>query len=195
MMVVGAAMPDASLPAAAARARACRVECLFSSAQVAACVRHLAGRISADYAGQHPLLIGVLKGAWLFMADLVRQLTIPVCCDFVRVSSYGAGTITSGQPRLLLDVGEPVTGRHVLVVDDIIDTGISVSWLLERLRERQPASLRLCSLLDKPSRRRVAVQADYVGFEIPDRFVVGYGIDYAEQFRELPYIGYVTDHE
>ena len=194
-MIVGASMPDSSLPAAATRARACHVECLFSAEQVAACVRHLAGRISADYAGQHPLVIGVLKGAWLFMADLVRQLTIPVCCEFVRVSSYGTGTITSGQPRLLLDVGESVTGRHVLVVDDIIDTGISVSWLLERLRERQPASLRLCSLLDKPSRRRVPVQADYIGFEIPDRFVVGYGIDYAEQFRELPYIGYVTDHE
>jgi hypoxanthine phosphoribosyltransferase len=129
------------------------------------------------------------------MADLVRQLTIPVCCDFVRVSSYGVGTTTSGEPRLLLDVTEPLAGRHVLLVDDIIDTGISVSWLLEHLRHSEPASLKLCSLLDKPSRRRVPIQADYVGFEIPDRFVVGYGIDYAEQFRELPYIGYVTDHD
>ena len=157
-------------------------------------MRELAARINADYAGQHPLLVGVLKGAWLFMADLVRELRIPVCCDFVRVSSYGSGTTTSGEPRLLLDVTESLANRQVLVVDDIVDTGISVSWLLERLREHQPASLRLCALLDKPSRRRVDIQADYVGFEIPDRFVVGYGIDYAEQFRELPFIGYVTEH-
>jgi hypoxanthine phosphoribosyltransferase len=179
----------------ATRARACHVASLFSAEQVAERVRQLAGQINADYAGRHPLLVGVLKGAWLFMADLVRQLTIPVCCDFVRVSSYGAGTTTSGEPRLLLDVTEPVAGRHVLLVDDIIDTGISVSWLLGHLRRSEPATLKLCSLLDKPSRRRVSIQADYVGFEIPDRFVVGYGIDYAEQFRELPFIGYVTDHD
>jgi hypoxanthine phosphoribosyltransferase len=183
------------LPEAASRARSCHVASLFSADQVAERVRQLAAQISGDYADQHPLLVGVLKGAWLFMADLVRQLTIPVCCDFVRVSSYGVGTTTSGEPRLLLDVTEPMAGRHVLLVDDIIDTGISVSWLLRHLRQSEPVSLKLCSLLDKPSRRRVPIQADYVGFEIPDRFVVGYGIDYAEQYRELPYIGYVTDHD
>lgn len=182
------------LPEAAARARACHVECLVSTARLEQRVRELAAQINTDYAGRYPLLIGVLKGAWVFMADLVRQLTVPASCEFVRISSYGLGTTTSGQPRLLLDSEESVAGRHVLVVDDIIDTGISLAWLLERLRERQPASLRLCVLLDKPSRRRVPVPTDYVGFEIPDQFVVGYGIDYAEQFRELPYIGYVTDH-
>jgi hypoxanthine phosphoribosyltransferase len=188
-------MTQLSLPETATRARACQVVCHFSAEQVAERVRELAAQINADYADQHPLLVGVLKGAWMFMADLARQLTIPVCCDFVRVSSYGMGTTTSGEPRLLLDVTEPLSGRHVLLIDDIIDTGISVSWLLARLRDKQPASLRLCTLLDKPSRRRVALRPDYVGFEIPDQFVVGYGIDYAEQFRELPFIGYVTNHD
>ena len=181
------------LPEAAARARACHVACLFSAEQLAARVKELATQINADYADKYPLVVGVLKGSWVFLADLTRQLTIPLSCDFVRVSSYGLGTTTSGEPRLLLDVTEPLAGRHVLVVDDIVDTGISLSWLLAQFRERQPASLRLCSLLDKPSRRRVPLQADYLGFEIPDQFVVGYGIDYAEQFRELPFLGYVTD--
>jgi len=171
------------------------VACLFSADQIAARVRELAAQINADYAGKHPLVVGMLKGAWIFLADLVRELRVPVCCDFVRVSSYGLGTTTSGEPRLLLDVTEPLAGRDVLLVEDIIDTGISVSWLLARLQARQPAGLRLCSLLDKPSRRRVEIRADYVGFEIPDQFVVGYGVDYAEQFRELPFIGYVPDHD
>jgi hypoxanthine phosphoribosyltransferase len=168
---------------------------LLSAVQVAERVRELAVRISADYAGRTPLVIGVLKGAWVFLADLVRQLSIPVRCDFVRVASYGSGTVTSGQPRLLLDCTESVTGADVLVVEDIIDTGISTAWLLEYLRGRQPASLRVCALLEKPSRRRATVPIDYLGFEIPDRFVVGYGLDWAERYRELPYVGCVIIHE
>jgi hypoxanthine phosphoribosyltransferase len=184
-----------SIHESAGRARASKVTCAIAAEQVAARVRELAARISADYQNQPLLVIGVLKGAWVFMADLVRQLTLPVSCEFVRLSSYGLGMTTSGEPRMLLDLQEPIAGRAVLVVDDIVDTGISMKRLLEYFQRQQPASLRLCALLDKPSRRRVALQVDYVGFEIPDQFVVGYGIDYAEQFRELPYIGYVTQHE
>ncbi len=172
-----------------------RVEVMITADQIAERVRQLAAQISADYAGRQPLVIGVLKGAWVLMADLVRQLTIPVRCDFVRVSSYGLGTETSGQPQLLLDVREPVAGADVLVVDDILDTGISVAWLLDHLRKKNPASLRLCVLLDKTERRRVPAAADYVGFPIPDLFVVGYGLDCGEQFRELPFVGHVKGDE
>jgi hypoxanthine phosphoribosyltransferase len=165
-------------------------KCLFSAEQIAARVRELADRISADYAGRTLIVVGVLKGAWVFLADLVRQLTIPVRCDFVRVSSYGAGTVSSGDPRLSLDVSLPLADAEVLVVDDILDTGISLQWLAGHLRDKQPRSLRLCVLLDKSERRVAPVEADYVGFKIPDRFVVGYGLDCNEQFRELPYVGY-----
>lgn len=168
-----------------------RVEVMISADQIAERVRQLAGQISGDYAGKSLLMIGVLKGAWIFLADLVRHLTIPVRCDFVRVTSYGMGTETSGEPKLLLDVVEPVAGADVLVVDDILDTGISVAWLQAHLQKKNPASLRLCVLLDKSERRRVPVPVDYIGFSIPDRFVVGYGLDCGEQFRELPYVGHV----
>jgi hypoxanthine phosphoribosyltransferase len=168
-----------------------RVDVMIASDEIAARVQQLAAQISADYAGKQPLIIGVLKGAWIFLADLVRQLTVPVRCDFVRVTSYGAGTETSGQPKLLLDVAESVAGADVLVVDDILDTGISAAWLLDHLQQKNPASVRLCVLLDKSERRRVPVSSDYVGFSIPDRFVVGYGLDCGEQFRELPFIGHV----
>ena len=172
-----------------------RVEVMISAEQIAERVRQLAAQISADYAGKRPLLVGVLKGAWVLLADLVRQLTIPVRCEFVRVTSYGMRTETSGEPKLLLDTVEPVTGSDVLVVDDILDTGISIAWLLDHLQKKSPASLRLCVLLDKSERRRVTVPADYVGFTIPDRFVVGYGLDCGEQFRELPFIGHVKGDE
>jgi hypoxanthine phosphoribosyltransferase len=172
--------------------RSWSVSPLLSAEQLAERVEELGKEISADYAGKDLLLVGVLKGAWVFLADLVRRLTIPACCDFVRLSSYGLEMATSGEPKLLLDMTERAEGRHVLVVDDIIDTGISISWLLRHIRRKNPASLRLCALLDKPARRRVEVKADYVGFEIPDQFVVGYGIDYAERCRELPYVGCVA---
>lgn len=172
-----------------------RVEVMIAADEIAERVRQLAVQISTDYVGKQPLVVGVLKGAWIFLADLVRQLTIPVRCDFARVTSYGMGTETSGQPELLLDVVESVAGADVLVLDDILDTGISVAWLMNHLRQKNPASLRLCVLLDKAERRRVPVSADYVGFPIPDRFVVGYGLDCGEQFRQLPFIGCVKDDE
>ncbi len=171
------------------------VACEIPAEQIARRVGELAERISADYAGKQLLVVGVLKGAWVLMADLVRQLNIPIRCDFVRVTSYGVGTVTSGEPKLLLDITESVEDTHVLVVDDIVDTGISVSWLMDHLREKNPASLRLCVLLDKPSRRQVERDPDYCGFEIPDHFVVGYGLDCAEQYRELPFVGHVSSDD
>jgi hypoxanthine phosphoribosyltransferase len=171
------------------------ISCLISADRLAQRVAELAGQISADYDGKELLLIGVLKGAWVFLADLVRQLCIPARCDFVRVTSYGLGMESSGEPRLMLDCTEPVTESHVLVVEDIIDTGISTAWLLEHLRRKEPASLRVCAMLSKPSRRQVMVDVDYLGFEIPDRFAVGYGLDCGERFRQLPYVGWVTTDE
>lgn len=168
-----------------------RVDVMIAADEIAERVRQLAAQISADYAGKPLRIVGVLKGAWIFVADLVRQLSVPIRCDFVRVTSYGAGTETSGQPRLLLDVDQGLAGADVLVVDDILDTGLSAAWLLDHLRQKRPASVRLCVLLDKPERRRVPIRGDYVGFSIPDRFVVGYGLDCGEQFRELPFIGHV----
>lgn len=169
-----------------------QIACEVSAERIAGRVCELAEQISSDYEGKDLLVVGVLKGAWVFMADLVRRLTTPIRCDFVRVTSYGMGTETSGDPELLLDITESVEETHVLVVDDIVDTGISVSWLMAHLRKKNPASLRLCVLLDKPSRRQVAMDPDYCGFQIPDRFVIGYGLDSAEQYRELPFVGYVN---
>jgi hypoxanthine phosphoribosyltransferase len=164
---------------------------LISAGELAHRVGELANQISADYAGKQPLVVGVLKGAWMFMADLVRQLTVPVSCDFVKLSSYGTGTSSSGQVTLRLDLTMPATGRHILVVDDIVDTGASLAWLIEHLASKKPETLRVCALLDKPAGRRVPVNIDYVGFTVPNCFVVGYGIDCAERYRELPYVGYV----
>ena len=129
------------------------------------------------------------------MADLVRHLTVPVRCGFVMVSSYGDNTVTSGRVKLHFDLTQQAEGEHLLLVDDIVDTGISTAWLLDHLGKKNPASLRLCALLDKPARRRVPVKIDHLGFEIPDRFVVGYGIDWAGRYRELPYVGFVTSPE
>jgi hypoxanthine phosphoribosyltransferase len=170
-----------------------RVDCLISAEQLAERVAQLGRQISADYEDRNLMMVGVLKGAWVFMADLVRQLSVPVRCDFVRIASYGTQLVSSGEPRLTLDVAEPLEGLDVLVVDDIVDTGLSIVWLMDHLRRKNPASLRLCALLDKRARREIEVHADYVGFEIPDRFVVGYGLDAGERFRELPYLGYLTN--
>ena len=172
-----------------------QVPCLITEPRIAARVHQLAREISAEYADKSLLVVGVLHGAYVFMADLVRQLTVPVRCAFVMLSSYGDDTVTSGEVKLHLDLLRPVEGEHLLVVDDIVDTGVSIAWLLEHLTAKNPASLRLCVLLDKPARRRVPVKIDYVGFEVPDRFVVGYGIDCADHHRELPYIGYVPSDE
>jgi hypoxanthine phosphoribosyltransferase len=167
------------------------VRCLIGSADLARRVQELGRQISADYADRPPLVVGILKGAWVFMADLVRQLSLPVRCDFVKLSSYGTGIETSGAVRLDLDLSTPAEGEHILLVEDIVDTGLCVAWLLRHLQAKKPASVRLCALLDKPARRQTPISIDYIGFTIPDHFVVGYGIDCAERHRELPYVGHV----
>lgn len=168
------------------------IRCLISEQQLAQRVDELARKISADYAGKNPLLIGVLKGAWVFMADLVRRLSIPVQCDFIKLSSYGSGEISSGCVDLHLDVSMSIEGREVLIVEDIIDTGICLRWLWDHLLVKKPAEIRICALLDKPSRRITPIAVDYIGFTIDDYFVIGYGVDWNERYRELPYVGWVV---
>ncbi|HEX5323123.1 MAG TPA: hypoxanthine phosphoribosyltransferase [Capsulimonadaceae bacterium] len=164
---------------------------LISEEQIAQRVAELGQQISQDYAGKDLMLVGILKGCALFLADLVRAIRIPVEFDFVAVSSYGADTKSSGVVRILKDLDESVESKHVLVVEDIVDTGLTLrlSYLLENLRSRRAASVKVCTLLDKPSRRRVDVPVDYRGFTVEDRFVVGYGMDYQDRYRSLPYIG------
>lgn len=162
---------------------------LLTEEQIAARVRELGAAITRDYAGRCPLLAGVLKGAAMFMMDLARHITLPVALDFMAISSYGASTETSGVVRILKDLDEPLEGRDVIVVEDIIDTGLTLDYILRNLMTRNPASVRVCGLLYKEKARPREVRVDYVGFRIPDRFVVGYGLDYAERYRNLPYIG------
>ncbi|MBV9848305.1 MAG: hypoxanthine phosphoribosyltransferase [Armatimonadetes bacterium] len=164
---------------------------LLTQEQIAARVAELGAQISHDYAGKDLMLICILKGANVFLADLVRQITLPVSYDFVAVSSYGADTKSSGVVRILKDLDESVESKHVLVVEDIVDTGLTLrlSYLLENLRSRRAASVKVCTLLDKPSRRRVDVPVDYYGFKVEDQFVIGYGLDYQGRYRNLPYIG------
>ena len=152
-------------------------------------VADLGAEISADYAGKDLLLVGVLKGAVFFMADLMRELSIPCEIDFMAISSYGAGTDSSGVVRILKDLDINIEKRHVLVVEDIIDSGLTLSYLVRNLESREPATLEVCALLTKPERRENEVQVGYVGFEIPNKFVIGYGLDFAERYRNLPYVG------
>lgn len=149
----------------------------------------LGRRISEDYAQEPPILVGVLKGAVMVMADLARQIELPVEMDWMAVSSYGSGTKSSGVVRILKDLGADISGRHVLIVEDIIDSGLTLKWLLSNLRSRGPASVRICTLLRKPEAARVEIDVTYVGFDIPNEFVVGYGLDYDETYRNLPYVG------
>jgi hypoxanthine phosphoribosyltransferase len=151
-------------------------------------VRELAAEIDRDYAGKELLLIGVLKGAFLFLADLMRHLEAPCEVDFMAVSSYGSSTDSSGVVRILKDLDAPLEGRHVLIVEDIVDSGLTLQYLMRTLETRGPASLEVCALLTKPERRQVETPARYVGFEIPDKFAIGYGLDYAERYRNLPYV-------
>jgi hypoxanthine phosphoribosyltransferase len=151
-------------------------------------VSELGEEISRDYAGRDLLLIGVLKGAVFFLSDLMRHLDVPVEVDFMAVASYGSATKSSGVVRILKDLDAPIEGRHVLIVEDIVDSGLTLQYLLRNLAGRSPASLEVCALLIKPTRRKVDLQARYVGFEIPDRFAIGYGLDYAEHYRNLPYV-------
>ncbi|HZT15957.1 MAG TPA: hypoxanthine phosphoribosyltransferase [Gaiellaceae bacterium] len=152
-------------------------------------IRELGREVSADYAGRDLLLVGVLKGAVFFMADLMRSLTVPCEIDFMAISSYGASTDSSGVVRILKDLDIDIVGRHVLVVEDIIDSGLTLSYLLRNLESRAPATLEICALLTKPARREIEVPVRYVGFEIPNKFVIGYGLDFAERYRNLPYVG------
>lgn len=164
-------------------------EILFSEDQLKARVREIAQEIERDYAGKEIMLISVLRGSFIFMADLCRALDLPCTLDFMSVSSYGKGTTSSGQVQITKDLSEDISGRHIIVVEDILDSGNTLSYLLNILQHRHPASVRLCTLLDKPERRVKPVEVHYCGFTIPDAFVVGYGLDYAEKYRNLPYIG------
>jgi hypoxanthine phosphoribosyltransferase len=169
-------------------------EILIDEDRLRSRVVELGDEISADYAGRDLLLIGVLKGAVFFMADLMRMLTIPCEIDFMAISSYGAQTDSSGVVRILKDLDINIEDRHVLVVEDIIDSGLTLSYLMRNLEAREPATLEVCALLTKPDRREIDVPVRYIGFEIPNRFVVGYGLDFAERYRNLPYVG-VLDSE
>jgi hypoxanthine phosphoribosyltransferase len=166
-----------------------RVGVLFDEATVRERVRELGEQITRDYAGKELTLLCVLKGSVFFFTDLARHIDLPLTIEFLGVSSYQGGTETTGEVRITTDVSKPLAGQHVLVVEDIIDTGLTMQFLLENLRARHPASVRLCALLEKPTRARTQVDIDYKGFVIEDKFVVGYGLDFAEKYRNLPFIG------
>jgi hypoxanthine phosphoribosyltransferase len=161
---------------------------LLTAEQIRERVGQLAAELQRDYAGRQPLLLAVLRGSVVFLSDLIRHLEMPVCLDFVQLASYGASTCSSGRVEVVKDVGTDVAGRDVVVVEDIVDTGRTLAYLVEELKRRGAASVRVCALLDKPSRRQVPVELDYVGFEVPDCFVVGYGLDFAGRYRNLPYV-------
>jgi hypoxanthine phosphoribosyltransferase len=162
---------------------------LVSQEQIAEKIVELAAKIDADYAGREVILVGVLKGAVMVMADLARAITVPVSLEFMAVSSYGSSTSSSGVVRILKDLDRDISGAHVLVVEDIIDSGLTLSWLLRNLRSRGPASVEVVAMLRKPEAAQVQVPVAYMGFDIPSVFVVGYGLDYAQRYRELPYVG------
>ena len=163
-------------------------EVLISSQEIEDKVREIGARITEDYKGEKPLLIGILRGAVVVMSDLMRNIDLQCELDFMDISSYGTGSSSSGVVRILKDLEEDITDRHVLIVEDIIDTGLTLSYLLRSLQARKPASLEICALLSKPSRRRAELHVRYLGFEVPDEFVVGYGLDYAGAYRNLPNI-------
>ncbi|HHW72462.1 MAG TPA: hypoxanthine phosphoribosyltransferase [Firmicutes bacterium] len=162
---------------------------LIDAEEIAHRVQELGQQISADHQGQKLVVIGILKGAVVFLSDLIRHITVPLEVDFMAISSYGAATQTSGVVQLLKDLDRPIEGEHVLIVEDIIDSGLTLSYLYQLLKSRNPASLRTAVLLDKPERRQTEFTPDYVGFTIPDMFVIGYGLDYNHRHRELPYVG------
>jgi len=164
------------------------LEVLLDESIIAKRVRELGRRISEDYADKHVVCVGILKGAFMFLSDLMRSLDCDASLDFMAVSSYGWSTKSSGVVRIVKDLDESIEGKHVLIVEDVVDTGLTLNYLVEVLKARNPASLKVCALLDKPSRRKVSVSCDYVGFTIPDAFVVGYGLDFAERYRQLPFI-------
>ena len=159
---------------------------LYTKEEIAERVARLAQQISTDYQGKCPLLVGILKGSFVFMADLIRLLQIPVEIDFISLSSYGSAKVTSGKVKVVQGLRFPVKGRDVLVIEDIVDTGLTVGFFMDYLRKKKPSSLKLCALFDKPSRRQTPISIDYIGFTVPDKFLVGYGLDHNERFRHLP---------
>jgi len=169
-------------------------EILISEEQIATRLAEMSRQIEADYAGKDLLLVGVLKGAVMVMADLARELHHPITMDWMAVSSYGSGTESSGVVRILKDLDTDLTGRHVLIVEDIIDSGLTLSWLIANLNSRGPASVEICALLRKPDAARVEIDVKYAGFDIPNQFVVGYGLDYAEKYRNLRSVGVLAPH-
>ena len=164
---------------------------LFTRDEIENTVKKLAGEISQDYDGKHPLLIGVLKGSFMFMADLIRHLNFPLEVEFITLSSYGRGRSTPGEIKVVQGLHSKVKNRDVIVIEDIVDTGLTIAFLLDYLKRKKPASLKLCALTDKPSRRQVPVNIDYLGFTVPNKFIVGYGLDWDEKFRHLPHICFV----
>ncbi len=161
---------------------------LFNEKQLQQAVNRLGKQITEDYLGKELVVVGILKGAQIFMSDLIRKIDMPVELDYMSVSSYGLSTESSGVVRILKDLDLSIEGKHILIVEDIVDTGLTLHYLTENLKSRLPKSIRLCTLLDKPERRKINVLIDYVGFQVPDEFIVGYGIDYAEKYRNLPYV-------
>jgi hypoxanthine phosphoribosyltransferase len=166
---------------------------LIPQDEIHSTVRRLAAEITGEYREKNPILLGILKGSFVFLADLARKLDFPLEIEFIRLASYGSGQQSSGRVKVAAGPSLNVAGRHVLVVEDIIDTGVTLNFLLENLKKQKPASLRLCALLDKPSRRKVKVPIDYVGKTVPDRFLVGYGLDFAEKYRNLPDICFLEE--
>lgn len=168
-----------------------KISVLISEESVAKRIAEMGAQISRDYEGESVYLLCILKGSVFFTTELAKHITVPVQLDFMSVSSYGSGTTSSGNVHIVKDLDTPIEGRHVLVVEDIIDTGHTLAYLMEHLKQRGPKSLKLCTLLDKPERRVSDVKVDYTGFEIPDKFVVGYGLDYDQKYRNLPYVGVI----
>ena len=162
---------------------------LYTEEQLRSRVKELGCQITADYAGRRPMLISVLRGSYIFMADLTRAINLDLTVDFMVVSSYGAGTVSSGQVEIKKDLSDSIEGRDLIIVEDILDSGNTLYYLMKVLQARKPASIRLCTLMDKPERRTKPITADYVGFTIPDAFIVGYGLDFDERYRNLPYVG------
>jgi hypoxanthine phosphoribosyltransferase len=169
-----------------------KIDVMFTEEQITNRIKELGAQISKEYEGKEVTLICILKGASVFACELAKRITVPVQMEFMRVSSYGNETVSSGVVKIIQDLDEPIRGKNVIVVEDIIDTGRTMHYLLEILQHRGPETLKLCTLLDKPDRRVTEVKMDYNGFVIPDEFIVGYGLDYAERYRNLPYIGVVT---
>ena len=166
---------------------------LYTEEELRQRVKELGCQITADYSGRQPLLVSVLRGSYIFMADLTRSINLDVTVDFMVVSSYGAGPVSSGQVEIKKDLSDSIEGRDLIIVEDILDSGNTLYYLIDVLRARKPASIRICTLMDKPERRRKPITADYVGFTIPDAFIVGYGLDFDEKYRNLPYVGVLKE--